>query len=85
MRRLYYIYGGFWKAKMVSPAGIADPLYESTNQSPIATSTSVDLKVDDYMFMRPTQSEFVMLQFGDLLAVSGNQIVDKWPVFQQTG
>jgi D-serine deaminase-like pyridoxal phosphate-dependent protein len=37
------------------------------------------------MFMRPTQSEFVMLQFGDLLVVSGNQIVDKWPVFHQTG
>jgi len=85
MRRLYYIYGGFWKAKMVSPEGVADPLYESTNQSPIATSTSVDLQVDDYMFMRPTQSEFVMLQFGDLLVVSGNQIVDKWPVFHQTG
>lgn len=85
MRRLYYIYGGFWKAKMVSPPGVADPLYESTNQSPIATSTSVDLQVDDYMFMRPTQSEFVMLQFGDLLAFSGNRIVDKWPVFHQTG
>jgi len=27
----------------------------------------------------------VMLQFGDLLVVSGNQIVDKWPVFHQTG
>lgn len=85
MRRLYYIYGGFWKAKMVSPPGVADPLYESTNQSPIATSTSVDLQVDDYLFMRPTQSEFVMLQFGDLLAFSGDQIVDKWPVFHQTG
>jgi D-serine deaminase-like pyridoxal phosphate-dependent protein len=85
MRRLYYIYGGFWKAKMVSPAGVADPLYESTNQSPIATSTSVDLQVDDYMFMRPTQSEFVMLQFGDLLAFKGNDFVGTWPVFHQTG
>jgi len=60
-------------------------LYESTNQSPIATSTSVDLQVDDYMFMRPTQSEFVMLQFGDLLTFKGNDFVGTWPVFHQTG
>lgn len=85
MRRLYYIYGGFWKARIVSPQGVADPLYESTNQSPVITSVSVDLQVDDYMFMRPTQSEFVMLQFGDLFIFRGNEFVDTWPVFQQTG
>ncbi len=85
MRRLYYIYGGYWKAKMTSPAGVADPIYESTNQSPVTTSTSVDLKVDDYMFLRPTQSEHVMLQFGDLLAFKGNDLVETWPVFHQTG
>ncbi|MEM7016021.1 MAG: DSD1 family PLP-dependent enzyme [Pseudomonadota bacterium] len=85
MRRVYYIYGGAWKAKMVSPSGVAEPLYESTNQSPVATSTSIDLQVDDYMFMRPTQSEFVMLQFGDLLVVRGDEIIDAWPVFHQTG
>jgi D-serine deaminase-like pyridoxal phosphate-dependent protein len=85
MRRLFFIYGGAWKAKMVSPSGIAAPLYESTNQSPITTSTAVNLQVDDYMFLRPTQSEFVMLQFGDLLAFKGQEFVAKWPVFQQTG
>jgi D-serine deaminase-like pyridoxal phosphate-dependent protein len=41
--------------------------------------------VDDHIFFRPTQSEFVMLQFGDLLVIDNNQIVDTWPVFQQTG
>jgi D-serine deaminase-like pyridoxal phosphate-dependent protein len=85
MRRLYYIYGGYWKARVVSPAGVPDPLYQSTNQSPITTSTAVDLQVDDYMFLRPTQSEHVMLQFGDLLPFKGDQIVDAWPVFHQTG
>ena len=85
MRRLYYIYGGFWKARIVSPQGVADPLYESTNQSPVTTSVAVDLQVDDYMFMRPTQSEFVMLQFCDLFVFRGNDFVDTWPVFQQTG
>lgn len=85
MQRLYYIYGGYWKAKMVSPAGVADPIYQSTNQSPVTTSNTVDLQVDDYMFLRPTQSEHVMLQFGDLLVVSSDQIVASWPVFHQRG
>ena len=85
MQRLYYIYGGYWKAKVVSPGGVADPIYESTNQSPITTSDKVDLKVDDYMFLRPTQSEHVMLQFGDLLPFKGNHLADPWPVFHQTG
>jgi D-serine deaminase-like pyridoxal phosphate-dependent protein len=82
--RLYYIYGGYWKAKMVSPEGTPDAIFHSTNQEPVSTSSSVDLEVDDYMFLRPTQSEHVMLQFGDLLVIQDSKIVNRWPVFQQT-
>ncbi|NJN50587.1 MAG: DSD1 family PLP-dependent enzyme [Gammaproteobacteria bacterium] len=85
LARLHFIYGGYWKARYESPRGIAEPLYHSTNQEPLSTSASVDLAVDDYVFLRPTQSEHVMLQFGDLLVVDQNVIVDRWPVFQQTG
>jgi len=85
MERLYYIYGGYWKARMVSPAKTGKPIYQSTNQSPITTSRQVTLAVDDYMFLRPTQSEFVMLQFGDLLTVERSGLGDFWPVFYQTG
>jgi len=85
MQRIYYIYGGYWKARVVSPGGVPEPIYQSTNQSPYTTSNKVDLQVDDHVFFRPTQSEFVMLQFGDLLVIDNNQIVDTWPVFQQTG
>ena len=83
-QRLYYIYGGFWKARYASPPGIAEPLYHSTNQEPVSTSTSVNLGVDDYVFLRPTQSEHVLLQFGDLLVVKNGEFVDRWPVFHQT-
>ncbi len=38
--------------------------------------------VDDHVFLRPTQSEAVMLQFGDLVVVRGGRIVDSWPVLQ---
>lgn len=83
-RRLYYIYGGYWKAKMVSPTDVPEPLYRSTNQSPVTTSTNVDLQVDDYMFLRPTQSEHVMLQFGNLRTLNEGQLDQSWPVFTQT-
>ncbi len=46
--------------------------------------TSADLQVDDWVFLRPTQSEHVMLQFGDLRVVKDGALVDTWPVFQQT-
>ncbi len=85
MERLYYIYGGYWKARMASPKEVGEPIYESTNQSPITTPADVNLAVDDYVFLRPTQSEFVMLQFGDLLVVKDGELNDRWPVFHQTG
>ncbi|MDA0954662.1 MAG: alanine racemase [Proteobacteria bacterium] len=85
MAQIYYLYGGYWKAKMASPAIVGEPIYQSTNQTPISTSAEVDLDVDDYMFLRPTQSEAVMLQFGDLLPVTDGEIADRWPVFHQTG
>jgi D-serine deaminase-like pyridoxal phosphate-dependent protein len=85
MEQVYYIYGGYWKATMVSPQPVGEPIYQSTNQSPILASADLDLQVDDYMFFRPTQSEFVMLQFGDLLAVNNGHISHEWPVFHQTG
>jgi D-serine deaminase-like pyridoxal phosphate-dependent protein len=84
-RRLHFAYGGYWKARYVSPTGIPEPLYHSTNQEPFTTSTSVELAVDDYVFLRPTQSERVMLQFGDLLTVQDGELVEAWPVFHETG
>jgi D-serine deaminase-like pyridoxal phosphate-dependent protein len=80
-RRLYFVYGGYWKARYVSPTNVPDALYHSTNQEPLSTSVSVDLEPDDHVFLRPTQSEFVMLQFGDLLVVDEGELVDRWPIF----
>jgi Predicted amino acid aldolase or racemase len=82
-RRLYFVYGGYWKARYVSPSGVPDALYHSTNQEPLSTSTAVDLRPGDHVFLRPTQSEFVMLQFGDLRVVENGRLVASWPVFQQ--
>lgn len=86
-RQTYFIYGGYWMAEYESPKGLQfNATYgHSTNQEIVNASASVGLQVDDQVFFRPTQSEFVLLQFGDLLAVRGGKIVDQWPVFQQTG
>ncbi len=43
-------------------------------------NVSVELEVDDFIFLRPTQSEAVLLQFGDLVVIRGDEIVDRWPV-----
>lgn len=86
-RQTFFIYGGYWMAEYESPKGMQlNTIYgRSTNQEIVNASSAVGLKVDDQVFLRPTQTEFVLLQFGDLLAVRGGKIVDRWPVYQQTG
>ena len=85
LAHVHYIYGGYWKARYVSPAGANDSFYHSTNQEPFTTSSAGKLEVGDYAFLRPTQSERVLLQFGDMLAVQNGEIVEHWPVFQEGG
>ncbi len=81
-QRTFFIYGGLWLAKPEAPAGLRDnELYgRSTNQAILNASARVPLQVDDHVFFRPTQSEKVLLEFGDLLAVRGAQIETRWPV-----
>lgn len=82
----FFVYGGYWKAKPVSPPGLlSNSVYgHSTNQEMLNGSARVALNVDDYVFYRPTQSEFVMLQFGDVLAIRNGKIEAVWPVLPQS-
>jgi D-serine deaminase-like pyridoxal phosphate-dependent protein len=81
--RTFFTYGGYWKAQPESPAGLSyNGLFgRSTNQEMLNGSTSIDLKPDDWIFLRPTQSEFVFLQFGDILVYRDGSISERWPVF----
>lgn len=83
--RTFFVYGGHWRARPVSPAGLEEnPAFgRSSNQEMLNGSRAVELEVDDYVFYRPTQSESVMLQFGDLALVRGGRIVDFWPVLEE--
>jgi len=81
----FYIYGGYWKAVAVSPAGLSqNPLIgRSTNQEILNGTPDVQLAPGDYVFLRPTQSEFVMLQFGDIAVYQDGKIIDYWKTLEQ--
>lgn len=76
------IHGGHWLARPASPPGVQPSgLYgPSSNQQVMVASDRVELQPDDHVFLRPQQSEAVLLQFGDLLVYDGERITGRWPV-----
>jgi D-serine deaminase-like pyridoxal phosphate-dependent protein len=82
-RHTYFIYGGRWMARFESPRGLRlNGVYGySSNQEFVNASHAAQLAVDDYVFLRPTQSEALMLQFGDLVVVREARVIDRWSVF----
>jgi D-serine deaminase-like pyridoxal phosphate-dependent protein len=83
--RAFFLYGGYWLAEPVSPPGLQRNAIwgHSTNQDLYNGSVDVELDVGDHVFLRPQQSEFVFLQFGDIAVYDNGRIVDAWPVFTQ--
>ena len=83
-RQSYFIYGGYWKADYCYPEKTNENQIfgSSTNQSMINTSSKIKLDVDDFIFLRPTQSEAVFLQFGNILVLRDGKIVDEWKVLR---
>lgn len=77
-----FIYGGYWKADYHHPAGAKEnQLFgSSTNQSLVNLPKDSSISVGDYVFLRPQQSEFVLLQFGDILAIRKGRVVAEWSV-----
>jgi D-serine deaminase-like pyridoxal phosphate-dependent protein len=80
--RSYFIYGGLWQARFEAPPGLFDnDLYgRSSNQQMVTSSRRVPLAVNDHIFLRPTQSERQLLEFGDLAVVEGGTLTAWWPV-----
>ena len=87
LAQTFFIYGGNWKATPESPPGLqTNPLYgHSSNQEMLNGSAGINLQQDDWVFLRPSQSEAVLLQFGDIAVFDpqAGAIVDFWPVFPQ--
>ena len=52
-----------------------------TISAPDLAFSQYGLQPDDLVFFRPTQSESVLQQFGDIAVVEGDRVVAMWPVF----
>ena len=79
-RRGFFLYGGYGDARPVSPAGLRfSPIWGGRGM--LAGSAKVALEQDDFVFMRPTESEGVFLQFGDIAVYDGEEISAWWPTF----
>lgn len=78
-----FIYGGNWLATPYFPENIkrSNILGHSSNQEMYALPTHSTLKMDDYLYFRPSQSEAVFLQFGEIAVYEEGAIIDWWPVF----
>jgi D-serine deaminase-like pyridoxal phosphate-dependent protein len=80
-RRGFFLYGGYGDARPVSPPGLRfSPHYGG--RAMLAGSAKVELAQDDFVFMRPTESEGVFLQFGDIAVYDGHEISAWWPTFR---
>ncbi len=79
----FYIYGGFWKADYCYPEGIKqNGMFISTNQTMVNGPSSIKLAIDDFVFLRPHQSEFVFLQFGEILPIRNGKIETAWGILK---
>lgn len=60
-----FIHGGYWMADPVHPRGMkTSTLFgRSSNQEMLVGPKATKIAVDDFVFLRPTQSEAVFLQF----------------------
>jgi D-serine deaminase-like pyridoxal phosphate-dependent protein len=79
--RGFFLYGGYGDARPVSPPGLRfSALYGG--RAMLTGSAEVALDQDDFVFLRPTESEGVLLQFGDLAVYQDGEITERWPTFR---
>ena len=78
-----FIYGGNWLASPCFPEGSkrASIFGHSSNQEMYELKGDHKIKTDDYLFFRPSQSEAVFLQFGEIAVYEEGSIIDWWPIF----
>jgi D-serine deaminase-like pyridoxal phosphate-dependent protein len=82
-RRTLFLYGGRWMARPAWPPGLAaSRLFgASSNQQMMTVPQAAPVTVDDYVFLRPTQSEVVLGQFGFVTALHADGRLEYWPSF----
>lgn len=83
-RNACFVYGGNWLATPCYPQASkrANIFGHSSNQELYELEDDSAIAMDDFFFFRPTQSEAVMLQFGELAVYENGKIVENWSVFE---
>jgi D-serine deaminase-like pyridoxal phosphate-dependent protein len=80
-RRGFFLYGGYGDDKIASPAGVRfSKLWGGRGM--LSGSARVRLAEDDFVFLRPRESEGSFLQFGDIAVYDGEEIAAWWPTFR---
>jgi D-serine deaminase-like pyridoxal phosphate-dependent protein len=75
-----FIHGGYWMAAPVYPSGLKNSTVfgRSSNQEMLVGRKGLKLAVDDFVFLRPTQSEAIFLQFPQWVVYDKGRIGDIW-------
>ncbi len=79
-----FVYGGYWMADYIYPKG-SHPhvLYgRSSNQELVNVPKNFPINIDDFVFLRPTQSEAIIPQFSHLY-VYENRGFEEWMTFRE--
>ena len=78
-----FIYGGYWQADYIYPEKCQPHMLygRSSNQEMLQVPKPCDIAVDDYVFLRPTQSEAVIPQFAQLYAYAQGKF-EAWDTFR---
>lgn len=79
-----FVYGGYWQADYLYPEkSKLHGLYgRSSNQEMLLVPKSCEIDRDDYVFLRPTQSEAVIPQFAQLYAYAQGKF-EAWDSFRE--
>ena len=79
-----FIYGGYWRADYIYPEkSRPHVLYgRSSNQEMLQVPMQCDIHVDDYVFLRPTQSEALIPQFDQLYVYTEGEFI-QWQTLRE--
>lgn len=79
-----FIYGGYWRADYIYPEkSRPHVLYgRSSNQEMLQVPMQCDIHVDDYVFLRPNQSEAIIPQFDQLYVYAEGKFI-QWQTFRE--
>jgi len=79
-----FVYSGYWQANYIYPekSKLHSWYGRSSNQEMLLLPKSCDIERDEYVFLRPTQSEAVIPQFAQLYAYTQGKF-EAWGNFRE--